>query len=458
LTCELNRPTFDEEEHPKEQLTCKPSFSRPSLPSQAVIGQVDRWIDAHKKDLVDLTCRLVSIDTTVPPGLNYPKISQVLAKELKELGVTPSVSHIPETTIKRRVSPEVGLKGPRPNTYATLKGEGEGPKILLNGHVDVVPADPSGWTNDPFDPTIRNGQIYGRGAADMKGSDACTIFSLKALVETSAKFAGSIIPTFTTDEEVGGYTGVNHLVDKHVITKDIDYCLSADSGIEVLHVAALGDSEFVITVKGVAAHSGRGWTGINAIEEAASLIEKLKVLGQEVGKRKSKIPAEPMYGTKKMRPGLYINMIKGGLKGNIIPDTCEVLVDRRFIPEEKAEIVEREISKIVREFAKDSPAKVSMKKILGYEPMITPPNHKLVKVVRKEARKVLGRDTPPAGSQGSTDMATVTQLGIPVTVLGACRQDSNIHGIDEHVRINDLVSVTKILTHSYLELLPTRSQ
>jgi len=428
------------------------------LPSQAVIGQVDRWIDAHKKDLVDLTCRLVSIDTTVPPGLNYPKISQVLAKELKELGVTPSVSHIPETTIKRRVSPEVGLKGPRPNTYATLKGEGEGPKILLNGHVDVVPADPSGWTNDPFDPTIRNGQIYGRGAADMKGSDACTIFSLKALVETSAKFAGSIIPTFTTDEEVGGYTGVNHLVDKHVITKDIDYCLSADSGIEVLHVAALGDSEFVITVKGVAAHSGRGWTGINAIEEAASLIEKLKVLGQEVGKRKSKIPAEPMYGTKKMRPGLYINMIKGGLKGNIIPDTCEVLVDRRFIPEEKAEIVEREISKIVREFAKDSPAKVSMKKILGYEPMITPPNHKLVKVVRKEARKVLGRDTPPAGSQGSTDMATVTQLGIPVTVLGACRQDSNIHGIDEHVRINDLVSVTKILTHSYLELLPTRSQ
>jgi acetylornithine deacetylase/succinyl-diaminopimelate desuccinylase-like protein len=291
----------------------------------------------------------------------------------------------------------------------------------------------------------------------MKGSDACTIFSLKALVETGAKFAGSITPTFTTDEEVGGYTGVNHLVDKHVITKDIDYCISADSGIEVLHVASLGDSELLITVKGVAAHSGRGWTGINAIEEAAGLIEKLKVLGQEVGKRRSKIPAEPMYGTKKMRPGLYVNMIKGGLKGNIIPDTCEILVDRRFIPEEKAVEVEKEVARVVREFAKESPAKISMKKILGYDPMITPPNHKLVKVVRKQARKVLGRDTPPAGSQGSTDMAVVSQLGIPVAVLGASRQDSNIHGINEHVRVNDLVSVTKILTHSYLELLPTRS-
>src|SRR5438128_1084471 len=323
------------------------SLSRVFLPSQTVLRKVDRWIDAHKKDLVDLTCRLVSIDTTVPPGLNYPKISQVLAGELKELGVTPSVTHIPEATIKRKVSPEVGLKGPRPNTYAILKGEGDGPKILLNGHVDVVPADPSGWTNDPFKPTIRNGQIYGRGAADMKGSDACTIFSLKALVETGAKFAGSITTTFTTDEEVGGYTGVNHLVDKHVITKDINYCISTDSGIEVLHVASLGDSEFVITVKGEAAHSGRGWTGINAIEEAAGLIEKLKVLGG---------------------------------------------------------------------------------------------------------------DTPPAGSQGSTDMAVVSQLGIPVAVLGATRQDSNIHGIDEHVRINDLVSVTKILTHSYLELLPIRRE
>jgi acetylornithine deacetylase/succinyl-diaminopimelate desuccinylase-like protein len=89
--------------------------------------------------------------------------------------------------------------------------------------------------------------------------------------------------------------------------------------------------------------------------------------------------------------------------------------------------------------------------------MITPPNHKLVRVVRKQARKVLGRDTPPAGSQGSTDMAVVSQLGIPVAVLGATRQDSNIHGMDEHVRINDLVNVTKILTRSYIELLPTRS-
>jgi len=427
------------------------------LPVQSSVKLVDRWVDAHKKDLVDLTCRLVNIDTTVPPGRNYPKISQAIAAELKDLGVTPSVRYIPEATIRRKVDPEVGLKGPRPNTYATLKGEGPGPSILLNGHVDVVPAQPTGWSHDPFEPVIKCGTIYGRGAADMKGSDACMIYSLKALVETGAHFNGSITPTFTTDEEVGGYTGVNYLIDKGVITKKMDYCISTDTGIEALNIASLGDTEFLITVKGKSAHSGRGWTGVNAIEYAAALVERLKVLGREIGKRRSKIPAEPIYGNKWMRPGLYVTMVKGGIKGNIIPDTCDVLVDRRYIPEEKSVQVEREVARVVRDFAQEAGVKVVMRPVLGYDPMYTPPNHRLVQVVRKHARKVLGRDAPPRGSQGSTDMAAVSGLGVPVAVIGAMRADSSIHGIDEHVRINDLVSVTKILAHSYLELLPVHS-
>jgi len=146
-------------------------------------------------------------------------------------------------------------------------------------------------------------------------------------------------------------------------------------------------------------------------------------------------------------------MVKGGTKGNIIPDSCEVLVDRRFIPEENREQVQREIGRVVREFSRETGVKALVKPILGYDPMLTDPNHRLVRVVRKAARKVLKRDAPPRGTQGSTDMAAVSRLGVPVAVLGTTRADSNIHGVDEHVRINDLVSVTKIFTHAYLELL-----
>ncbi len=89
--------------------------SRNSLPNPQTISQLDHWIGAHKKDLVDLTCRLVNIDTTVPPGLNYPKISQLLASEIKDLGVTPSVSYIPEATLRRRVR----AKTEDPRFYST---------------------------------------------------------------------------------------------------------------------------------------------------------------------------------------------------------------------------------------------------------------------------------------------------------------------------------------------------
>src|SRR5205823_14805354 len=115
-------------------------------------------------------------------------------------------------------------------------------------------AKQAGWSHEPVEPVVKNDKIYGRAATDMKGSNACEIFSMKEHDETGAKFRGRITPTFTTDEEVGGYSVVNYLVDKHVITKDVDYCLSADSGIEALHIASLGHAEYLITVHGSAAH------------------------------------------------------------------------------------------------------------------------------------------------------------------------------------------------------------
>ncbi|HZD12538.1 MAG TPA: M20/M25/M40 family metallo-hydrolase, partial [Candidatus Binatus sp.] len=279
------------------------------------------------------------------------------------------------------------------------------------------------------------------------------LYAVKALVETQVSFRGSITSTYTTDEEIGGYTGVSYLVDKHIINKDFDYALSTDTGIETINIASLGDIEFVITVHGKSAHSGRGWTGVNAIEHASALIERFKTLAAEIGKKRSKIRTEPVYGSRWMRPGLYVTMIKGGIKGNIVPDKCEILVDRRFIPEENPRTVRREIAELVQRYSRETGVRVSSKPLPGYDPMMTPPDHHLVKVVKRAARRVLGENVPVGGSQGSTDMATVSSLGIPVVIFGAARSDNNIHGINEHVRIDDLVKITKVMAQSYLELL-----
>src|SRR5437870_9465137 len=109
-----------------------PTNSVPALTIKTSIRGIDRWIETHKDDLVDLTCRLVNIDTTVPPGRNYDKIAHVLAGELKQLGSTPTISYIPQSTVKKRANIEVGLAGPRPNVDATMKGTDKGPGIRWN--------------------------------------------------------------------------------------------------------------------------------------------------------------------------------------------------------------------------------------------------------------------------------------------------------------------------------------
>src|SRR5438445_11896817 len=90
-----------------------------------------------------------------------------------------------------------------------------------------------------------------------------------------------------------------------------------------------------------------------------------------------------------MKPGVYVTMIKGGIKGNIIPDTCELLVDRRFIPEENVETVRREIAEVVWGYSRETGVRITNKPLPGYNPMMTPPDHPLVRVFRKADRRVL---------------------------------------------------------------------
>src|SRR5437879_9928600 len=109
------------------------------------------------------------------------------------------------------------------------------------------------------------------------------------------------------------------------------------------------------------------------------------------------------------------------------------MVGRRFHPEENAETVRREIAEVVRGYSRETGVRITNKPLPGYNPMMTPPDHPLVRVVRKAARRVLGANMPVGGSQGSTDMATLSALGIPVDIIGAIRVESNIIIIKEHV-------------------------
>jgi succinyl-diaminopimelate desuccinylase len=415
-------------------------------------SRIDGWIEGRLDEMVRTTIELIRVDTSVPPGRNYAECASVIKETCEKLGLKTEIRYIAEDRFRQRLGGRLKeLEGPRPNVIARL---GQNPVwVLLNGHIDVVPAQDTGWTSSPFSPTIRDGRIYGRGAADMKGSLAAMTYAAAALVHAVPELERGLTLTYTTDEEVGGYTGIEFLIEEGIINSGYKYCISTDGDIEYISVAGLGDLEVRIDVRGKAEHSGQGWLGVNAVEEAAELIVRLKDLAKLVASRRSKIRVHPSTGVEYMRPGLYVNVIRGGLKANIIPDHCHFVVDRRFIPEEdQAEVLE-ELLRVIRDFKEAKPrATVDASVESSYPAYAVDPGHELVRALRQSAAEVLHTELPLYGSQGSSDVAFIAALGIPVVSLGAARPDANYHAQNENVRIQDLEYLAKILARCLLRL------
>jgi len=421
-----------------------------------LVRRVDLWIDEHMDELIDFTCKLIRIDTSTPPGRNYDVIADVVTSKLTEYELETEIHNIPDDLLIREMRKDgiVDFSGPRVNIVAYLGG-GK-PTLLTNGHIDVVPASTDGWSMEPFSGVVRDGKIYGRGASDMKGALGAMIYSMLALKGLSIKLKGSIVATFTTDEELGGYTGIKYLIDKGIINRSINYCISTDGNIDEIGIADLGDVEVIATVYGKSYHSGMGWRGVNAVEHTASLICKLKELANRISERRSKVPIKPVNGVDHMRPGLYVNVIEGGLKPNIIPDKCTIVIDRRIIPEENLDEALREIREVIEEYSRNSGVNIDFKYRAYYPPSkILNPDHQLIKVLQDSIREVLNINVPAVGAQGSSDISFISALGIPVVSTGVGREESNAHGVDENINVDDLKALTKILARCYIKLLET---
>ena len=421
-----------------------------------LIRMVDLWIDKHTNSLVDFTCKLIRINTSTPPGRNYDVIANAIASKFIEGGLRAEAHSIPDNLLTSKMKDDgiIDFSGSRVNIVAYL-GWGN-PILLTNGHTDVVPATTEGWSIDPFSGIVKNGKIYGRGSSDMKGALGAMVYSMLAIKSLNIKLRGSIIATFTTDEELGGYTGIRYLIDKGVINREINYCISTDGSIDEIGIADLGDVEIIITVYGKSYHSGMGWRGVNAIEHTASLICRIKELANRISERRSKIPIKPINGVNYMRPGLYVNVVEGGLKSNIIPDRCTVIIDRRMIPEENLEEAVKEIREVVEEYSRNNNVNIGFKYRAYYPPSrILNPDHPLVKIIQDSIREVLNINVPAVGEQGSSDISFISALGIPVVSIGVSREESNAHGVDENINIEDLNALTKILARCYIKLLGT---
>ena len=191
--------------------------------------------------------KLLSIDTTNPPGNEKPAIDYVRSL-LEAQGLTPTV---------------VGAQPDRPNLVARIPGRGNGPSLMLDSHVDVVPATEQKWTVPPFAAEVRDGWVWGRGAVDMKHMTALSVSVMLNVLRTGFKPAGDLVLSVTADEETGARLGAFYLVEKHPELVRVDYALGEVGGMNVtmngqrifpVQVAEKGICWLKLTVEGEAGH------------------------------------------------------------------------------------------------------------------------------------------------------------------------------------------------------------
>lgn len=382
-------------------------------------------------DYVQVLKDLISIDTSVSPELdpsaNYARTIDYLEPLFREVGFQTERVLIP---------PEHADGKPgRVNLLAHRRDPGR-PRLILYTHIDVVPAQ--GW--DAFTPAVRDGRIYGRGAADMKGAIAALLLALDMARDKAWRFDTSVM--VTTDEEITQASQIRYL--RPYLEPVPGACFfSLDTSFGYVQVAALGCIHMEVRVKGRSVHSGMSHLGENAVEKAVPVLDALMQLKKKVTRRRSRVPVHPDTGLTVMEPRLNVNMVHGGLKANIVPDECVITIDRRLIPEEDIVEAERELMEALSSVDGvqwDVPS-------ISRNPTVPPLDDPVTGQLAGILRDVTGQ-AGEYGEMGSGDFGPIVVLewGARLFGLGTIRADCGIHGKNEFVYQRDIEDLALVIS------------
>lgn len=311
------------------------------------------------------------------------------------------------------------------NLWAT-HGQGA-PVLVLLGHTDVVPTGPvSAWTSDPFDPQIREGVLYGRGAADMKGSVAAFVVAAEQFVAAHPDHPGTLAVLLTSDEEGDAIDGVRRVADIfRARGQAIDWCITGEPSStavlgDLLRVGRRGSLSGTLTVKGVQGHVAYPDKARNPIHLAAPALAELTARHWDDG-------FESFPPT-----SLQVSNIHAGTgANNVIPGELQVLFNLRYNPHWTAPALEQEIATLLERHALE----YTLTWHRSGEPFYTPEG-----TLRRVAREVLGEfaGAPPEESTGggTSDARFIAPLGAQCIEVGPV--NASIHQVDENVRVADL--------------------
>ncbi|MFO1048105.1 MAG: acetylornithine deacetylase/succinyl-diaminopimelate desuccinylase family protein [Geminicoccaceae bacterium] len=410
-----------------------------------------------RQDVVALTREFVRVPTVNPPGDAYGTCAEIVGERLRRRGFAVEY-------LRAEGTPGDSARHPRINVVARRQGSRPGPCVHFNGHIDVVPAG-HGWSVDPWGGEERDGKLFGRGTCDMKGGLAAAIVAVETLLESGIDLPGVIEVSGTVDEESGGYGGVAWLAEQGFFSPPrVDHVIIPEPlDVDRVCIGHRGVWWAEIETFGRIAHGSMPFLGDCAVRHMAAVVDRLeRDLWPRLAGRHTAMPVVP-DGARAST--LNVNSIHGGqdeghagLPSPCVPDSCRMVIDRRFLIEERLDDVKGEVHGLLEQLAANRPGfRYRVRDVMEVHPVLTRPDMPVPRAVATGIRRVLGREAQFICSPGTYDQKHVARIGHlhDCVAYGPGILDL-AHQPDEFVVIDDLVASAQVMALATLELLGVR--
>lgn len=388
------------------------------------------FLAEREAEILEFARELIRTPSPNPPG-DERAVADLVAARLRELGVAG---------VER-----LGARPERPNLVVRMRGSGEGPKLMLSGHLDTKPAgDLDAWETDPWDPVLRGGELVGLGSGDMKAAVAAMVYTLAAVREAGG-FCGELSAVFTADEEAGSAAGAKWLAGQGLLEADAAV-IGEPSGVEQewesLHLVSRGAALFKVKITGTQMHSSISdrIKGVNATVKMARLIDRMD---RELEAYLAFDP-HPLCTT-----GPTVNvgvMAEAGVFYGVYPGNAEFACDIRTLPG----MEEQQLIEDIERFLSDAmSADPDLRAELVWE-MMAPateisPDEPIVGILQAAAGEVLGREPRLDAFPGATD-APHFQLtaGIPCVAAFGPGMLPRAHSPNEYMAAEGAAQAARI--------------
>lgn len=370
--------------------------------------------------LVALLSDLVRIDSINPAfsggRSNESVIAGRVAREMEQIGLA----------VERR-EPEPG----RVSVIGRLTGSGGGRSLMLYSHLDTVGVE---GMEAPFEPVVRNGRLYGRGAYDMKAGTVACLAAARELVEREVPLRGDVLVIAVADEEEAsrGIADVlaEHRPDAAIVTEPTELALC---------LAHKGFCWIEVRTEGRAAHGSRFEEGVDANLHMGRVLGRLGELEELL---RGSDP-HPLVGP----PSLHVPIIEGGTGPSTYAGSCRIEIERRTVPGETEDHALREVRSIVQQLENEDPAfRAATRLILARPTFEVRPDSGIVHTVEHAAGKVRGMAPDRIGHAFWMDASLLAEAGVETVVIG--HAGGGAHSLDEWVDLESVQQLKEILVHS----------